>query len=133
MDKQTAKTLVLVIAILYFIFAALSLIAAIAIFLGGNFVASLMPIPGGKAFIGAISIILGIVFLIGAVIDLFVGIGLLRYNNVARIVAIVFSVLGIIMALPSVIYGIGIISLIINGGIFYLLTFQKEVVDLFRK
>ncbi|MEM4647969.1 MAG: hypothetical protein QXO12_01505 [Candidatus Pacearchaeota archaeon] len=133
MEKQTAKTLVLVIAILYFIFAALSLIAAITIFLGGKFFASLIPVPGGKALIGAISIILGIVFLIGAVIDLFVGIGLLRYNNVARIIAIVFSVLGIIMAIPSVIYGIGIISLIINGGIFYLLTFQKEVVDLFRK
>lgn len=130
MEKETAKTIVKVISILYFIFAAISLVFAILGFVGGRFLAEIFG-PFGSFFAG-IGLVVGVVSLIFAIIYLIVGIGLWKFNNVARIVAIIFSILGIIGSLISIYTIISIIFLIIHGAIFYFLTFQKEVVALFK-
>lgn len=91
---------VIVIAILYFIVAAGCLLGGLLFIAGGGFMATMMsqsgqasasPLAGMMAGLGAIA---GIIFLAFGVIDLLVGIGLLKLKNWARIVAIVFSAIG---------------------------------------
>ncbi len=91
---------VIVIAILYFIGAALCLIGGLLFIAGGGLLASMMsqsgqagasPLAGMMAGLGAVA---GIVILAIGVIDLLVGIGLIKLKNWARIVAIVFSGIG---------------------------------------
>src|ERR1051326_8273160 len=91
---------VIVIAILYFIGAAVCLLGGLLFIAGGGFLATMMsqsgeasasPLAGMMAGLGAIA---GIIFLGFGVIDLLVGIGLLKLKNWARIVAIIFSAIG---------------------------------------
>jgi len=91
---------VIVISILYFIGAACCLVAGLLFIAGGGVLATMMsqsgganasPLAGIMAGLGAVA---GIVILGFGVIDLFVGIGLIKLKNWARIVAIVFSGIG---------------------------------------
>jgi hypothetical protein len=91
---------VIVIAILYFIGAALCLVGGLLFIAGGGFLATVMsqsgqasasPLAGIMAGLGAVA---GIICLALGVIDLLVGIGLVKLKNWARIVAIVFSAIG---------------------------------------
>jgi hypothetical protein len=96
---------VIVIAILYFIGAALCLIGGLLFIAGGGLLATIMsqsgqasasPLAGIMAGLGAVA---GIIFLAFGVIDLLVGIGLIKLKNWARIVAIVFSAIGAVFQL----------------------------------
>lgn len=136
MKKSTAINWVKVIAILGWISAAVYFIVGLFALFGGTFLATLIQAFGEGVFaglVGAAVIVFGIVFLALGVFIFFVARGLWKHENWARIVMIVISILiGIISGLASITSGVGVVGLIINGGIFYLLTFQKEVVALFK-
>ena len=90
---------VIVISVLYFLGAAILLLAGIGFVLGGGAIAAVMNQQGQgagplAAMMGALGAGLGIMFLIWGAIDVMVGINLLKLKNWARIVAIVFSAIG---------------------------------------
>jgi hypothetical protein len=91
---------VIVIAILYFIGAAFSLLGGLLFIAGGGFLASLMNQQGQAGASGLATLmaglgaVMGVVFLGFGVLDVFVALGLLKLKNWARIVAIVLSVIG---------------------------------------
>ncbi len=91
---------VIVIAILYFLGAAVCLFGGLLMLAGGGILATMMsqsgqagasPLAGIMAGLGAVA---GIIIAGLGVIDLLVGIGLIKLKNWARIVAIVFSAIG---------------------------------------
>lgn len=65
----------------------------------------------------------GVFLLIVTVLDIFVGYGLWRHKNWARITAIVLSVLGLLSFPIGTIFGIVVI---------YLFAFNKDVKNLFK-
>ncbi|HKV92600.1 MAG TPA: hypothetical protein VJW20_08645 [Candidatus Angelobacter sp.] len=90
---------VVVIAILYFLGAGLLLLAGIGFVVGGGAIATMMSqqnqASGGLAtLMGALGAGVGIFFLIWGVLEVLIGIGLLKLKNWARIVAIVFAAIG---------------------------------------
>lgn len=136
MDKSAAETWVKVIAILGYIGAALLALVGLIFLFGGSFVGSMLTLAGlfGGIAIGGLFVFAGIAMIIIGVLEFIVALNLWKHKNWARIVMIVLSVLGIIGALSSIGKGpfMSIVNLIINGGIFYLLTFNKDVVALFK-
>ena len=136
MEKDTAKLWVKVISILGFIGAIAALIAGILIFFGGTFLSTLLSLFGIRGalagiFVGAMLITFAIVVLAWGIFLFITSLNLWRYKNWARIVGIVFAVLGVISGLMSL--PVGIVTLIIYGGIFYLLAINKDVRKLFKK
>ncbi len=136
MKKSTAELWVKIIAIIGFIGAVFAVIGGIAMLLGGTFLSAIIPfMENGMfqgAFVGAFFIVTAIVTLALGVFMFIVALNLWKHQNWARIVMIIFAIFGVISSLPSLLIGTGIIGLIINGGIFYLLTFQKDIIKLFR-
>jgi len=117
-----------VISVLYYIGAALELLLAIALFIGAGTIASKIPIIG--AIGSGLFIVVGVVLIGLAVLSFFVGRGLWKAQKWARIVAIIFSVLGVLMALLGMVQGqiaSNIISLVISGAIGGYLLFSKDV------
>jgi len=121
MDKSSAKTAVKIIAILYWVGAALGIIAGITMIFGGSFLGSMMPAGGG--FMAGLFAIMGFILLVIGIVDIFVGFGLWKFRNWARIVAIVFAVISLLSFPIGTIIGIAII---------YLLAFEKTVKSLFH-
>lgn len=132
MDKHSAEVVVKIISILGYIGAGLSILGGIIMLFGGTFVASYFTMGGaqGAAFVGALAIVMAIVMIAVGIFGIFVARGLWHHKNWARIVIIIFSVLGVISSLFSL--PGGIIGLIINGAILYFLAFDKTVVSLFK-
>ncbi|MBI2124625.1 hypothetical protein HYT92_02425 [Candidatus Pacearchaeota archaeon] len=123
-----APTGVKVISVLYYIGAALELLLAIALFVGAGTIASKIPIIG--AIGSGLFIVVGVVLLGLAVLSFFVARGLWKAQKWARIVAIIFSALGVLMALLGMVQGqIGsnVLSLVISGAIGGYLLFSKDV------
>jgi len=91
---------VIVIAVLYFLGAAILLLAGIGFIVGGGAIAAMMSQQGqaggsGLAtLMGALGAGMGIVFLVLGAVDVLVGVGLLKLKSWARIVAIVFVGIG---------------------------------------
>lgn len=88
---------VTLIVVLDFIGAAICLLVALAGFVGGSFLAGVLS-QGTSGLSGSVSagdgIILGIAFLIGALIFGLMGFGLIKLQNWARILTIVLTILG---------------------------------------
>jgi hypothetical protein len=124
-----------VISVLYYIAAALSLIAGIAFIAGANYIITLIP-ELTTAGIGAeLFIALGIILIIMSVLVLFIGIGLWKLKPWARIVAVIISILGIVLAIYSMIKGFmwgDIVKLVIHGLIVWYLIYNKESVRAFK-
>jgi len=136
--KMTAKpmaaatagvpVLVKVIAVLYYIGAALALIGGVAMIFGSAALGTYMSaaIPGGEALgvLGAgLFIVVGIILIAFAVLDFFVGRGLWKAKKWARIVAIIIAILGVISAITSFAW----VSLVIHALIGGYLIFSKGV------
>ncbi|HEU4413330.1 MAG TPA: DUF2127 domain-containing protein [Candidatus Angelobacter sp.] len=90
---------VIVISILYFLGAAFLALAGILFIVGGGTMAAMMSQQGqggsGLAtMMGVLGAGMGIFFLVFGAIDAFVGVGLLKLKNWARIIAIVLSAIG---------------------------------------
>ena len=119
-----------IIAILYWIGAAFCAIGGLLMLVGSGFIAALVsqiPVIGvlGPSFF----IALGLFALALAVVNTWVGIGLWKGRNWARIVALVFACLGLANQLFSLGNGksSGIITLIIHGVIIWYLGFNKDI------
>ncbi|UZE94266.1 MAG: hypothetical protein IB618_01705 [Candidatus Pacearchaeota archaeon] len=134
MKKSTAELWVKIIAILGFIGAVLAVIAGIAMLIGGSFLPAIFPYfeqeAWGGVIVGGVLVFVGILIMAFGVFEFIVALNLWQHKNWARIIMMIFAVLGIIsglIALPG-----GIVSLVIYGGIFYLLVLNKDIIKLFR-
>lgn len=98
MGRPTGVT---VIAVLDFIGAGFCVLAGIGLMLGGGFIASMMSQQqgAGAGLLAAVGAAAGVFLLFCAAIAAFLGWGLLKLKNWARIVTIVFAALGAVGAL----------------------------------
>ena len=130
--KKSAPVGVKIISILYYIGAVASILLILLVAFWKEFLSQIPSIDLlGPSFL----VVIIIAGLLMAVLDFFVARGLWKGQNWARIVAIVFSALGLIGAIVSLVQGSigsGIISLVIDGVIGGYLLFAKEVKRFFR-
>lgn len=128
MDKSTAETVVKVWAILSWIGAGLSAIGAIGmLFFAGSGMMMLLPdldeVGAETGAMGAFGIFFAVLMIGFAVLYFFVGLGLWRRQNWARITTIVLSVLSLLsFPIGTVIGALGI----------YFFGFEEAVKNLFR-
>ncbi len=99
--------------ILYIIGGVLAVIGGIMLMVGGSFLTAFLNIP----FAAAIGTGLGIFLILVGILDFFIAWGLFSLKNWVRIVATIFSALGLFSFPVGTIVGIVII---------YLLWFHKE-------
>ena len=120
-----------ILSVLFYIGVILSIIGAIAMFFGG---AALSLIPEMALFGEGLMVVGGIFMLVLAVLYFFIGRGLWKGQNWARIVTIILAALGFIGALSSITTSIGnsIINLIVNGVIIWYLGFSKGAKQAFK-
>ena len=126
MDGQV-PTGVKVISVLYYIGAVFELIFGILLFVGSGTLKSKIPF---LAFLGPFLIIGGIVLVGLAVLSFFVGRGLWKGQKWSRIVAIVFAVLGVLLAIVGMVQGqiaSNIIGLVISAAAGGYLLFSSDV------
>ncbi len=126
MDK-VIPTGVKIISVLYYISAAFLVLGGILVTVGSSFL-------GSVAEYGNVSSSLGVgvgVFLIAlAVLNFFIARGLWKGQSWARIISIVFNVLGVLGAIYGIVQGMyvqPIVSLLINAAIGGYLLFSSEV------
>ncbi len=119
-----------IIAVLYYIGAVLALLFGILTFVGaGTLQTALAAVPFLAIFSGLI-IVLGIILIGFGVLGFFIGRGLWKAQNWARILVIIFAALGVLMAIIAMVGGNiagNIVSLIINGLIGGYLLFSQKV------
>src|SRR3989344_7495007 len=133
MVKQNSKKIptgVKVISVLYYIGAVVAVIAGIALLIGAGALATLVSsVPGLALIAGVGAVAFGILAIILGVIDFFLGRGLWKLQNWARIVTIIFAVLGLLGGISSLFSGeagSGIVNIIISGVIGWYLWFNKN-------
>src|SRR3989344_6951799 len=100
---KEAPTGIKIIAVLLYIFAALFILLSLLFFLGSGLAQSILQeqYPAMAAIGAAIFILLGIFLLAFGIIYIFIGKGLWKGKNWAKIVAIIFSAIGILQAILS--------------------------------
>jgi hypothetical protein len=134
-DGQSVPTGVKVIAVLYYIGAVLGIIFGLLFLVGAGMMGSIanqIPLLGA---LGAGLFVVGGIIMIGlGVLGFFVGRGLWKARPWARIVAIIFAALGILMAVISMIQGSiasNIFNLVIQLVIGGYLLFSNNVKQAF--
>lgn len=139
-DKQSVPTGVKIIAVLYYIGTFFGIIFGLLFLVGAgalNSVANKIPSLGVLGTLGAGLFIIGGIIVIGlGVLSFFIGRGLWKAKNWARIVAIVFAALGILMSMIMMIMMPGsivsnIFNLVIDLLIGGYLLFSKDVKQAF--
>ncbi len=93
MQRPTGVT---IIAVLAFIGAGLCVLAALGALVGAAFLSNMTSYPGMGALAGVGAVMVGVLLIGLAVLDVFIGIGLLKLQNWARILTIVFAALGLL-------------------------------------
>ncbi len=130
-------TLVKVLAVLDYIGSGFTILAGFVFLFGGAFFSSIISslLPGFEGFVSIGVIVLGVFFIAFGVLGIFVGRGLWRGKNWARILTIILSAIGIALSLISLVGGnfSNIINLVIGTAIFGYLTFSNKVREAFRK
>jgi len=122
------------IGVLYYIGSALMIIGALAMFLGAGAFGVMIAELGGFGAIGAAAFVfVGIILLIFGVLGIFIGRGLWKGQNWARILAIIFAILGLLSAIMGIVTGdfSSIVGLIIHGVIGGYLLFNVGVKQAF--
>lgn len=130
MDGEV-PTGVKVISVLYYIGAVVELLLGIALFAGADAIKRQVPL---LAVLGPFLIVGGIILLGLAVLSFFVGRGLWKGQKWARIVAIIFAALGVLLAVVGMVQGqiaSNIVSLVISGAIGGYLLFSSSVKSAF--
>lgn len=130
-------TLVKVISIWNYILAALLILGGVLMFLGGGLIASLLLSFAGV--FGALVILAAIIIVGIGIFRIFVGVGLWKGRNWARVAAIILSILAMLLDIISVVQGglrglggiILILSLVINIIIGAYLSFNNTVKSAF--
>ena len=116
-----------VISVLYYIGAVFEVIFGILLFVGSGTLKTKVPI---LAFLGPFLIVGGIILIGLAVLSFFVGRGLWKAQKWSRIVAIVFSVIGVLFAVLGIAQGqiaSNVIGLVISAAIGGYLLFSSGV------
>ena len=121
MENDSAKSVVKVFAVIAWFGAALNILAAIGLFLGGSGLAAIAGSQYAKLFAGA-SIFLAVILLIMGLIEAYAAWGLWTYQNWARIAVIIISVLNLLNFPIGTV--IGLITI-------YLFGFNEDVKRLF--
>lgn len=141
MDAETAQTTVKVMAVLHYISAAFSL-------LFGILVAVMLPFlvgadPEYAAFFMAFGIIIAVLFVLMAILDVFIGYGLWKFRNWGRILLLVtywiLVVAGALLVVASLVAG-DVLSAVFNlflwvvmsAVLIWLFQFQQDIVALFK-
>ena len=134
-DGQSVPTGVKVIAVLYYISAVLGIIFGLLFLVGAGMMGSIInqiPLLGA---LGAGLFVVGGIMMIGlGVLGFFVGRGLWKARPWARIVAIIFAGLGILMAVISMIQGnivTNVFNLVLHLVIGGYLMFNTKVKEAF--
>jgi hypothetical protein len=123
-----------IIAVLYYIAAVVLLLAGILAIVGSaTFGAYFASLGSLMALFGGLMIVLGIIFIAFAVLCFFIGRGLWKAQKWARILVIIFAILGILSAILNIIKGQwgSIVGLIIDVIIGAYLLFGKSVKEAF--
>jgi hypothetical protein len=108
MQRPTGIT---ILAVLYFIGAVFLLLGAFAFFAGGSFLAQVLAsMPGMSTLAGGLVTVVGVVLLAFAALYGATGYGLISLKSWGRILAIIFTVLGLVGTL------VGFISIVSNFG-----------------
>ena len=117
-----------IISILYYVYAGLLVSFVLLFFFGAGLIGSISP---GLAVLGAVLGIVSIViFSPLAILSFFIGRGLWRGKNWARLTAGILSILGVLSSLFSIIVGSfvwGAVWLVINGPIVWYLLLNEDV------
>jgi len=126
-----------VISIVYYVFAAIAVIASIFLFSGASTISSLfgsIPILSILGALGSGLFIFGaIMSLIFGTLSFFIGRGLWKIKKWARTLVIVFSCIGVLIGIFSISSGfVAVVQLAISGGIGGYLIFSKEVKKAFK-
>jgi hypothetical protein len=113
MERPTGVT---ILAVLYFIGTAFLGLCGILFIVGGSMLSGLAQSGGpGSAILAAGGAVVGAIFLVLALLELAIGIGFIKLQNWARVVAIVFT--GI-----AVLFGVlGVFSLLAHVMVFALM------------
>lgn len=148
MERDSAVTIVRVLAALEWVGAAFSLLLTALFLVGGPLLASAIVAEEptlatlGSGILAAVFIALGVFFFLLAVVGLLAGIGLWRLRNWGRIIALVTSwlsaVWGVFGTLGSATGGdatgvlMNVFGIAIAGVWIWLLQFQPDIVALFK-
>jgi uncharacterized membrane protein len=133
--EKSVPTWVKVIAVLYYIGAAFGILFGLAFLIGASAISSLATQINVLEFLGAgVFIAIGIFLIIFGALGIFIGRGLWKAHNWARIVAIIFSGLWVLLAIFSIVNGNisgNIINFVLNLAIGLYLLFNKQVKNTF--
>jgi hypothetical protein len=141
MDRPTGVT---ILAVLEFLFAGLCILIGLLLMVGFGLLGGAVGQAGedgsGMALLMGLGAVAGVVFLVVALIPLIIGIGLWKLKNWARILVIVFSILGVLSNLAGAVIPLttgepvsavsSIIGLGVNGLIIWYM-FQPHVKEAF--
>jgi len=140
MDKDVAGALVKVIATVGIVLGILTILGGLLILILGptllvGIINTILSSVGESlgafgGFIAGALILIGVLLLISGIFGIIVSVNLMKFKEWARISMVVLSALSVLQALMLVFSG-GIISLIINGVILYLLGFNEDIKKLF--
>jgi len=121
MERPTGVT---ILAVLYFLGAAFLGLAGLGFIVGGSAIAAMAKSGGpGAGLFAAGGAIIGMFFLVLALVDLALGIGFIKLQNWARVIAIVFTAIGVLFGL------FGLLNVVMHMAVFQL-VFQLLVLGL---
>jgi len=110
MERPTGVT---IIAVLYFLGAACLGLAGLGFIVGGSVISAMARSGGpGAAIFAAGGVFIGGICLVFAILDAALGVGFIKLQNWARILAIVLTVIGVLFGL------LGLMTLMVHFAIF---------------
>lgn len=135
--KKEIPVLVKIIAVLYYIGAVLGIIFGLLFLIGAGMISSIIEQIPLLIALGTSLFIVGGILMIGlGILGFFIGRGLWKGRNWARIVVIIFSILGLLGGISMLFTGSyfnGIINILIEGFIAGYLLFSKDVKSAFSQ
>jgi hypothetical protein len=113
MERPTGVT---IIAVLYFLGTAFLGLCGLLFIVGGSMLSGLAKSGGpGSAILAAGGAVVGAIFLVLALIELAIGIGFIKLQNWARVVAIIFTGIAVLLGI------LGLFSLLLHLMVFALI------------
>ena len=128
-SSKAMPTGVKVISVLYYIGAALCVLFALLFLAGAGYIGAILKSVPALSILGTgFFVFLGILLVGIGVLYFFIARGLWKGKNWARIVVIIFSSLGVLNGLYSLVHFsiFGLIGLAVNAFIVYYLGFSQE-------
>ncbi len=130
--SDSAPMGVKILSVLAYLGAAFTVLFGVMMMAGSAlFGGFLRMMPGYSAMAGlgaGIFIVMGLVMIAGGILDYFIGKGLWDGKNWARILLLVFAVLGVLGSITS----FNLVNLVISGVIIWYLGFNKEAIAYFK-